>query len=301
MNTIILEQYNILLSDNSKSKFEINSYKKVIDVITNLDFKITKLNLTILKDIKYIGSNTIKRIEEILTHGKLLEYDKTNNSHLITKELMNIHGIGNVKAKKLYEQNITFENIDKHLDKLSHEQQIGVKYKDDILKKIPRKEIDTFDIILKKLLNKFNKQLTFTICGSYRRGNKTSGDIDVLIINDNKDILLQDIIKYLSTNNLLIDHLTLNGNTKYMGLTKINKISRRIDIRLISTKSYYYALLYFTGSYKTNTYMREIAKHKNWKLSEYSLIDNNKKELQVNSEQEIFELLEIDYIEPNNR
>ena len=48
-----------------------------------------------------------------------------------------------------------------------------------------------------------------------------------------------------------------------------------IDIRLISKKSYPYALLYFTGSKKTNTFMRNQAIKQGYKLSEYGLYDKN--------------------------
>ena len=45
-----------------------------------------------------------------------------------------------------------------------------------------------------------------------------------------------------------------------MGICKTSKShAMRIDIRLIPKKSYPFALLYFTGSKKTNTYMRNIA------------------------------------------
>ena len=88
-----------------------------------------------------------------------------------------------------------------------------------------------------------------------------------------------------------------------MGICKLSNkiIGRRIDIRLISLDSYYYALLYFTGSDETNKYMRNIAKQNNWKLNEYSLIDNNNKKFIVNSEEDIFKLLHIDYINPIDR
>jgi DNA polymerase/3'-5' exonuclease PolX len=300
MNTLIINQFNLLLTDNTKNKYELNSYKKVIDIISKLEFKITKSNINKLKDIKYIGTHTIKRIEEILENGKLAECD--NDAFEISK-LTSIHGIGIVKSQKLYQKKITFNNIDTYLDELTHEQQIGVKYKNDILEKIPRKEITQFKTKFKTVLKKYNKDLEFEICGSYRRGNKTSGDIDVLITNNNKknNIQLQNLIEYLTESNILIDHLTLHGNKKYMGLTKIDKIARRIDIRLVPREYYYYALLYFTGSDKTNKYMREIAKTKGWKLNEYELIDDKNKNFIVKSEEEIFIILDIDYIEPKNR
>ena len=88
-----------------------------------------------------------------------------------------------------------------------------------------------------------------------------------------------------------------------MGISQLNKDShfRRIDIRLIPKKSYYYAILYFTGSKNTNKYMREKAIEKNWKLNEYELINENNESLTANSEEDVFKLLELDYIIPAER
>ena len=80
----------------------------------------------------------------------------------------------------------------------------------------------------------------------------------------------------------------------------------RIDIRLISKKSYPFALLYFTGSKKTNTFMRNQAIKLGFKLNEYSLINtdtsnNSDSNIYLNSEEEIFKFLKLDYIKPQNR
>ena len=304
-NELIVYHYKLLLTDNSKNKFEINSYKKVIDIIENLGYEITLNNLDKLKGVKYIGSHAIKRIQEILEMGNVSNdiddvYDKQGD----IKELMGIHGIGLVKANKLYDDGVRYNNIEQYVDKLTPEQQIGVKYREDIKDRIPRKEIDKYNIKLNRLLKEFNNDIMFKICGSYRRGKSESGDIDVLLTTDDKNICLRDIVDYLSKKKLLVDHLTINGDKKYMGISRLSLSSkpRRIDIRLIASNSYNYALLYFTGSDKTNKYMREIAKQKDWKLSEYSLLDNKtKKEFIVSSEEEIFELLGIEYISPIER
>lgn len=303
-NEKIIKFYNMLLTDVTKNKFEINNYKKVINIINQLDYNITIDNLDTLQNIKYIGNNTIKRIKDILQTNIAEDINKNicEKQEEINK-LLSIHGIGLVKATKLYDKTITFNNIDKHLDELTHEQCIGVKYKNYINLKIPRKEIDKYKTKITKLLTNYNNMLVFDICGSYRRGKLESGDIDLLISADDDNVNLDDLINYLSNKNLLIDHLSY-GKKKYMGLSKLTtkSIPRRIDIRVIPKISYYYALLYFTGSDKTNKYMREIAKKKNYKLSEYNLINNNINENYiVNSEKEIFDLLDIKYIEPYNR
>ena len=47
--------------------------------------------------------------------------------------------------------------------------------------------------------------------------------------------------------------------------------------------------------------MRDIAKQKNWKLNEYGLYDADNNLLSVSSEEDIFKLLKIPYLEPSKR
>ena len=93
-----------------------------------------------------------------------------------------------------------------------------------------------------------------------------------------KKIKLSDIVNSLRQDNFLIEDLSL-GNTKYMGICKLNNksISRRIDIRYFNRKeSYGAALLYFTGSKKFNKSTRQKAINLGLKLNEYGLFRHEK-------------------------
>jgi len=76
---------------------------------------------------------------------------------------------------------------------------------------------------------------------------------------------------------------------------------RRIDIRYVAYDSYYSALLYFTGSADLNKKMRNIAKSKGLKLSEYGLFKTDGTKLKIKSEEDFFKELDLDYIPPNLR
>ena len=79
---------------------------------------------------------------------------------------------------------------------------------------------------------------------------------------------------------------------------------RRIDIRYIPYESYFSALLYFTGSAELNKKMRIVAKNLGYKLSEYGLFPINQKNndmIKINSEQDIFKILKIEYLIPRLR
>jgi hypothetical protein len=199
------------------------------------------------------------------------------------------------------------ESRTRYLHKLTYHQLIGVKHYFNIMKKIPRAEMLKIQKVLKHALNLMNPDLILTICGSFRRERPESGDIDCFIThkdihtNDNAG-MLSDIIKGLTNINFLVDHLTENGKTKYMGLCKVADTPRRIDIRIISWDSYPFATLYFTGSKNNNTDMRIIAKKKGYKLNEYgmeSILDHSM--VKCTSEHEIYEFLGMKYLTPKER
>jgi DNA polymerase/3'-5' exonuclease PolX len=159
-------------------------------------------------------------------------------------------------------------------------------------------------------LNDTNKYI-FEICGSYRREKETSNDIDILISKlntnangNNLNIIINELKSSNKNDLLLVDDITdKNIKTKYMGFCKYkDNPVRRIDIRFVPFKSYYTALLYFTGSKDLNTKMRIKAHELGYKLSEYHLIDIDKnKKIKINSEYDIFHLLKMEYLPPNLR
>merc|ERR1712216_344601 len=71
---------------------------------------------------------------------------------------------------------------------LNDVQKKGLKYYEDILKRIPRDEIKIYEKKMKAIFNKVKgKTSTLNIVGSYRRGKLDSGDIDIIICDDNND------------------------------------------------------------------------------------------------------------------
>ena len=167
-----------------------------------------------------------------------------------------------------------------------------------------RKHLKVFN----KILNNLYKDIEFEFVGSYRRKNKDMGDIDILI-KDTKGLVLKDIIKQLEAESYIIESLAL-GNNKFMGLCKLSPElpARRIDILIADPSHYYFALLYFTGSYSFNIYMLKIALKKGLSLSEYGfkdLKDNSKNIIDttdiIHSEEDIFKYLDMEYVEPHKR
>ena len=98
----------------------------------------------------------------------------------------------------------------------------------------------------------------------------------------------------------------MDGNKKYMGILKVpNKQFtkyRRVDIIYKNAENYAPALLYFTGSANLNKEMRVNAIKKGYKLNEYGLFKkDNDERFNTPTEESIFKLLNMKYLEPTER
>jgi DNA polymerase/3'-5' exonuclease PolX len=320
----------------TQEEFRMKSNKRVLGILKKYPKEITKKNYQELKELGGIGKGTIEKIEQILEKGYLeetkdLKEDKKEiEKERIIEELEKIINIGKSKAIELYQEGV--KSVEDLKNKIKNNKiqvndkiMLGLKYHGVYQENIPRNEIMEIEKFLldkiKKLnkdeeLNK-NKEYLLTICGSYRRKKSTSNDIDILIskrdtTEKSKEIdshlpklitLLKKKWKHNDGKPLLIDDLTDNSTTKYMGFLKWqDNPPRRVDIRFISYDSYYTALLYFTGSGEFNKVMRNIAITKGYKLSEYGLFENEtNKKIKISSEKEVFEILGMDYLEPELR
>ena len=113
---------------------------------------------------------------------------------------------------------------------LNDTQKIGLKYYEDILKRIPRNEIEQYKTQFEPLNQIKNPTSTFEIVGSYRRGASNSGDIDVIITDkENDKTILHKFIDKLVEQNIVVQKLT-DGKTKVLVIAKIDdKPYRRVD------------------------------------------------------------------------
>jgi DNA polymerase beta len=309
--------------DKKKYQFKLTQFKKALSSIKSCPHEIT--SGTQAKELPGIGKGIGARIDEILKTGTLTELNEvrvTDDKTRIINELTTVTGIGEANALRFIEQGVTGlddlrSKVEKGVIKLTHHMEIGLKYYLDIQTKIPFQEVLEIGKMMKSCIGQLYPDVMMEICGSHRRKLPLSGDIDVLLthqkIMTEDDLImspvhyLKDIVRELRTIGLIVDDLTSQGDTKYMGVCMhpVNRIGRRIDIRFVTYSSYYPALVYFTGSMMLNKTMRTIALQKGYTLNEYGLyriVSEQKNTLvPVNSERDIFDLLDLVYLEPEQR
>lgn len=298
----------------TKDEFRKRALLKAAETIESLDFEITSRQQLI--KLPGIGKNILTRIEEILTTGTLEEYQQNKQQFEAINNLTQISGIGPVIAKKLYEtHHITnVEQLSQFVKrgevKLNKTQMSCLKFHEDIQQRIPRNEIDQFDKIIGSICIKIDPMLKHQIVGSYRRGAKDSGDIDILFVhpklNTKSDVHNSDILAKLiseMTEMGMIDSILSQGKNKILMIAHLPSydISRRVDFLLTPVESYASALMYFTGSKTFNLLTRNKAIQMGYKLNEYGLFDSNDNRLPIKTEHDIFNYLKLNYIDPINR
>lgn len=304
----IIEELDVIMRKYRKDndRFRVIAYSRVLKQLREKSGAVRSFED--LKDIEGIGSGIHDKINEIFETGvlKIAEDIKTEEVGEISifDELIKIHGIGAVKARNLIEK-YNIESIEdlrnktsEHPKILNAQQKIGLKYFEEIQERIPRSEMKKHEkLLLKKLKGAI-------VVGSYRRGLKDSGDIDLLISENNINKGdLNNIIEELKKSGYITDILAL-GQHKCMAVATLGDKHRRLDILITPEHEFATSVLYFTGSQKFNIEMRKNALKKGYSLSEHGLKVKEKgmKDPPVfKTEREIFEFLDMEYVEPLKR
>ena len=134
----------------------------------------------------------------------------------------------------------------------------------------------------------------YCLTGSYRRKKETIGDVDILIETDDLSPIA-DIIRKQPT-----VKITMEGTEILRGTVDTIYGNIQFDITRANRDEWATYLLYRTGSKDTNLAMRSRAKKLGLKLNEHGLwIDDAK--LNTPTEEDVFYMLKLQYLEPEER
>ncbi|XP_056364638.1 DNA polymerase beta isoform X6 [Oenanthe melanoleuca] len=268
-----------------------NAYRKAASVISRYPSKIR--SGAEAKKLDGVGAKIAEKIDEFLSTGKLrkLEKIRQDDTSASINLLTRVTGIGPAAARKFVEEGIkTLEDLRKIEHKLTHHQRIGLKYFEDFEKRIPREEMLQMQEIVLKEIKKLDPNYIATVCGSFRRGAESSGDMDVLLT-----------------------HPSFTSESSKQGVCQLPDKEdgtayphRRIDIRLIPKDQYYCGVLYFTGSDIFNKNMRAHALEMGFTINEYTIrrlgvTGVAGEALPVECEKDIFDYIQWKYREPKDR
>jgi DNA polymerase (family 10) len=311
-----------ILEIKGDNPFRVRAYERAAQNIEGLTEDIEDfVKEERLTQIPGIGKDLADRIKEFVETGKIKIYEDLKRSIPAgLLDLLNIPSVGPKTAKLLYEKLKIkgVADLEKAIKNNRLEGIFGIKEKtiENILKGIGvlkrgkermtlAQAIQVADEFL-NALKKLPEAKTVSVAGSLRRQKETVRDIDILVISPKPHKIIQSF-----TSLSYVAGILAKGETKASVRTRDDV---QVDCRVEAEKSFGAALLYFTGSKNFNIKLRQIAIRKGLKINEYGVFsatkhggfaknygEKNNRFIAGKTEEEIFKILDMAYVEPELR
>lgn len=303
--TDIAEMLQVL----GENVFRVRAYQRAAEVIKgigNLE-EIYKKDPSQLEQIPGIGAELrLKIIEVIETGGIQMHRELVQKLGTGVLDMLHIRGVGPKKVKLFMEQldirDVTALRSAAESGALATLPGMGEKSQAGILESLNQmthlKERTPYAVALKQAEDMIAYLRTckdfdqIQYAGSLRRKMKTIGDVDILTTGSNHEAMMKHFLAYPGTKQVLAD-----GATK---CSLVTNTDMQVDLRAVSDESFGAALFYFTGPKHFNIHVRTIALKRGWKINEYGLYEGEKL-LAGRTEEEIFDLLGLPYMTPEQR
>jgi DNA polymerase IV len=311
--------------DQMQDQWRTLAYRKGITTLKKQTVKITTSKQAAA--LPFIGQRLADKIEEIVLTDRLRKLDNTKDEPLdaVLRLFLGVYGAGLVQANKWMQAGYrTLEDLEAKA-KLTDNHKVGLEHYNDFNTRIPRAEVEAHGAIVKTALARIDTEFEATIMGSYRRGAKDSGDIDMILTcpgasaSTLRTVVFDSLIPHLfSTSFLKASLATSRSNdptgTKWHGVSCLpsSKVWRRLDFLLVPEAEMGAALIYFTGNDIFNRSIRLLARKNNMRLNQKGLYKDVKRGrrgeklnegvlVEGRSEKRIFELLGVPWREPHER
>lgn len=146
-----------------------------------------------------------------------------------------------------------------------------------------------------KILTKYPNT---TAVGSYRRNTRYNSDLDI-VITSNATNTLSKYIKWIYDQGLY-PYIYSKGNSKMSMIINHKNKAYKVDVFRCPPNEKATMILYSTGSKNFNIRMRSNAKKKGYLLNQHGIYKDGEK-IRTNSENDVFDVLGMTYVEPENR
>ncbi|HTV54045.1 MAG TPA: DNA polymerase/3'-5' exonuclease PolX, partial [Terriglobia bacterium] len=299
-----------LLQEDPKWQFKAAAYDRARRAIEGYPERLADLCLDPkrkLTEIPGIGADLAGKIVELIQTGHC-EYHQEQLKKvprtLLT--LLELQSVGPQKARLFYKE-LGIQTIDQleeaaKAGRLRELAGMSKKSEENILNAIAvfrratgRFRLDTaFETAqaLTQYLRECNLVEQITPSGSLRRGRETVGDLDLLVTGRDHSAIADHFAKFKG-----IAQVLAKGEDK-VSVQLDNDM--QVDVRLLERESYGAALQYFTGSKEHNVVLRDRAKRRGLKLSEYGLFKGDQS-IAGATEEEVYEKLGLPWIPPELR
>ncbi|MBO8170299.1 MAG: DNA polymerase/3'-5' exonuclease PolX [Bacillaceae bacterium] len=290
--------------------FKVNAFRRASQIVEEMGEPVED-RLAELESIPGIGKGTAAVIREIVETGEsvvLKELKEKIPDSLLP--LLKIPGLGPKSIGRLYRE-LDISSV-KELEQAIKQQKIrslpgfGAKTEQKIREGIRQlnHKPERFPIALmlpvaeeiEDQLRKCRHIRRFSRAGSLRRFRETAKDLDFIVATDHPEQVADDLV-----------HLPQVRNVINKGATKVSvemdyQWPVAVDFRLVRDDEFASALHHFTGSKEHNVQMRQRAKRRGYKISEYGVENVETGELTTfETEYEFFRFFDLPLIPPEIR
>jgi DNA polymerase (family 10) len=311
-NADIAKQFELfadLLEIKGDNPFRIRAYRNAARTVEDLPHALADMveRGETLSALPGIGKDLALKIEEIVQTGtaQALEKLRAELPPRIT-DLLRIPGLGPKRVRVLY-ADLQVTDLDTlraaaEAHRIQALPGMGQKIEEHILEAV-KAQADNTRRYLRAGVTEYVEALVayleatpglqrITVAGSYRRGQETIGDLDLLVQADEATAVMDRFVAYEDVADVLA-----HGEKKS---SVVLKAGIQVDLRVVAAESYGAALHYFTGSKAHNIVMRKRAQAKGWKLNEYGVFDGDTA-VAGRDEVEVYAALDLPYIPPELR
>ncbi|MGJ7920481.1 DNA polymerase/3'-5' exonuclease PolX [Neobacillus sp. LXY-4] len=305
----LLETIAIYMELKGENTFKIAAFRKAAQALETDDRSLSEI--TDFTKLAGIGKGTAAVINEYIETSQstvLQQLKEEVPAGLIP--LLQLPGLGGKKIAKLY-QELGIENVADleeacRAGKVQALAGFGKKTEEKILASITEagKRPERLPIAMmlpiaeaiEAALTKFSGIEKFSRAGSLRRMNETVKDLDFIISTVNPENVKEQLLNLPN-----IKEIIAAGNTK-VSLIFAFSYDISVDFRIVNPEQYASALLHFTGSKEHNVKMRQLAKERGEKISEYGVENVETGEvITFLTEQEFYQHFGLPFIPPEIR
>ncbi len=307
----LLETIALYLELKGENPFKIQAFRRAAASLERDERSLKEISD--FTSIPNIGKGTAAVIEEYIETGSsntLKQLQKEIPVGLIP--LLQIPGLGGKTVSRLYHE-LSVENVH-DLKRVCEEKKVrqlkgfGPKKEKNILKSLEEMRFtqqrfaigDVLPVVkwIEEQLLEIGPIHQFSRAGSVRRMEETVKDLDFVVSTRDPQLVKKEILNLPDIKDVINE-----GDTKITCVFSIDPAFEiSVDFRIVKPEEFATALHHFTGSKEHNIRMRQIAKERNEKLSEYGVeCAKTGRVTTFSSEKDFFNYFNLPWISPELR
>ncbi|MED3797767.1 DNA polymerase/3'-5' exonuclease PolX [Lysinibacillus capsici] len=303
-----LEKIALYMELQGENPFKVSAFRKAAAALEGDERSLSEMDD--VTKLKGIGKGTAAVIEDLMLTGEsslLKELEEIVPKGLLP--LLKLPGLGGKKIAKLH-QELGIDSAESlkaacEAGKVRELAGFAVKTEEKILKelanlanrseRLPIWQLEPVVLQIEALLGSMKEVDRFSVAGSFRRALETSKDIDFIVVTEAVEEVRENLL-----NSLAIQEVVAAGDTKISVILDLDE-PVSVDFRLVKDNEYATALHHFTGSKDHNVRMRQIAKARGEKISEYGVEQEDGTVLTFQDEAAFFAHFDLPWIPPSLR